>query len=269
MNEGDFNYSFLDVQMNERVNNLRKKHKSEYEIINEFNLFFYKLLDKVIKKGKTEQNLYILVSIVEMHKFYQSSIILFERGLYEAGNSLIRTMVDILIKIVEVIRHEDSVEKLKVNEYYEVQNMLNYIYVNKLYSFDSEKDLSEILEKVKEKTKSKENPRIKTKDLAENNKMKDAYMIFKYKSEYTHLSTSVMEKIIQEDDEGHCYIKEEIVLDNFREDIAFSISIVCSMIEYILREYIKDADIETIYKKLSAKYESEFKDIINFKPNEI
>lgn len=106
---------FLDKNMYNHVNNFRIQYKSEYEIITDFNQYMFKLIDKLLHKESSQQNLFIIASIVEMHKFYKSSVILLERGLPECANSLIRTMIDLLIKIIKVIRNKESVNNLLLN----------------------------------------------------------------------------------------------------------------------------------------------------------
>lgn len=253
---------FLDNNMYDHVNNFRIQYKSEYEIILEFNRYMFKLIDKLLYKGSSQQNLFIIASIVEMHKFYQSSVILLERGLPECANSLIRTMLDLLIKIIEVVRNKGSVDTLLLNADYESLNIIDYLYNNKTFGMISEKHLIEMINNKKAQINGKKNPRLKTKELAEKNKVMDMYMLFRLESDYTHLSTDVIGRIIKTNDKGY-YIDENLILDNFKMDVALSISIICKMIEYIINEYEEDLELKNLYKELSSKFEKQFKNLLD------
>lgn len=261
MKEQTLNDGFLDYEINKIVKKIRKQYQNEYKIINDFNKYIYILIEKLLYKGSSQQNLFVIASIVEMHKFYQSSIILLERGLPECANSLIRTMIDLLIKIIEVIRNKESVEKLLLNADYELLNILEYIDNHKIFTIIPHPELVKIIEQKNKEIKNRKNPRIKTKDLAEKNNVMDVYMLFRLQSDYTHLSTNIIGRII--DFNGTRYdINEDLMLNNFKIDVSLSLSIVCKMIEFVINEYERNLELQENYKELSNKFELGFKDLI-------
>ena len=86
------------------IYNLRNQYKTEYEIADEIGKLLYYVAENCCIKGTEQRNVYVTASIIQIYKYYQSSIILLERGLNESAFSLVRSMIELSFKIIEVIR---------------------------------------------------------------------------------------------------------------------------------------------------------------------
>lgn len=252
---------FLDLAMNEYIINHRKQYQKEYEVITNFNEYIFKIINMLLSNGSNKQNMFIIASVVEMHKFYQSVVLLLERGLPESANSLIRSMIDLLIKLIEVIRVPKAVDILLLNADYETKNILNYLYQNELFDMVPKEELEELIGENEKKIKVGKNPRIKTKELAEKNNVIKMYTLFRFQSDYTHLSTNIIGRVIKTNDKGY-YIDESLTINNFKMDIGLAISIISIMIEFILNEYMKNELLVNEYKKLEENFENVFRDLL-------
>lgn len=252
---------FLDLGMNEHIINHRRQYKKEYGVIINFNEYIFKMINILLAKGTNKQNMFIIASVVEMHKFYQSAVLLLERGLPESANSLIRTMIDLLIKLIEVIRVPKSVDTLLLNADYETKNILKYLYQNELFDIVPKEELEVFIRENEKRIKTEKNPRIKTKDLAEKNNVIKMYTLFRFQSDYTHLSTDIIGRVIKTNDEGY-YIDESLMLNNFKMDIGLAISIISTMIEFVLNEYMNNELLVNEYKKLGESFENVFKGLL-------
>ena len=74
---------YLDLKINSCIDGFRCRYKEEYNCLKEIDSFFYKIQDELIKKGANQQNTFIMASLVQLQKLYDSSILLFERGLVD------------------------------------------------------------------------------------------------------------------------------------------------------------------------------------------
>lgn len=261
MNKNILEDGFLDLNMNSFSIEMRKKYEKEYEVIKEYNSFIFELLNELTLKGYTQQNGYIMAALVEMHKFYQSAIILFERGLSEPANSLSRTMIDLLIKIVEVIRNPESVEELLLNTDYENKRTLEFLYEKELFSMVPKDEIEKMIIENREKIKDKKDPKIRTKKLAENNNLLEIYTLFRFQSDYTHQSTDIIGRIIKETSKGY-YIDEDLIINNFKMEISLVLTIISITVEFILKEYLNNTEINERYKKIVDNFEDRFKDLL-------
>lgn len=107
---------FLDLRINNCVKGFRDKYINEYKCLKEIDLFFYSIQDELIKNVVTQENTFIMASLSQLQKLYDSCILLFERGLAESGHALIRTILELSFKIIEVIKNREFVEDLLLEE---------------------------------------------------------------------------------------------------------------------------------------------------------
>lgn len=252
---------FLDLLIEKHISVFREKYSKEYKVILEYNKFIFKILDALTKKGFNQQNGYIMAALVEIHKFYQSTVILFERGLSEPANSLIRTIIDSSIRIVEVIRRADSVDVLLLNTDYENKRTLEFLHNKNLFTMLPKEELGEMLEEKNKDIKDKKDPKIKIKKLAEDNNLLDIYTLFRFQSDYTHQSTDIIGRVIKETDNGY-EINEDFLLENFKFEVSILLVSIERIIDILLQEYVNNPELNEEHKLIAKNFEEAFCDLL-------
>ena len=84
---------FLDFKINDCLPKFREEHKEEYKVVIDLMQLFNSLKDKFVGKNASEQDIFLLSSIIELNKLFQSAVLLFERGIPSSGNIIIRTIL--------------------------------------------------------------------------------------------------------------------------------------------------------------------------------
>lgn len=259
MKNREFKDGFIDLQMNNYIVRFREKYVNEYDVVKELYEIFKCILDELGKKGELQQNVYIMASITQLYKLYQSAIILLERGLRESANVLIRTILELSFKVIEVIRDKAFVDKFWLEQEYENWTTLKHIKENKLFHLVPEEQVNEHIEHYLQKTNGKNTKRTVT-DMAKNNGLLEAYIIYRIQCKYTHQSTSVIEGIIKRDGD-RCYIDGNLQLNDFKESVAFLISIVIIPLPILFDEYLDNKELIEVYEMFCKKYEKVFDNI--------
>lgn len=258
----NFKDRYLDLRINKYIVGFRKKYKNEYNCIKRVNMFFQKIQMELTKNGVNQQNTFVMASLSQLQKSYESSILLFERGLREAGNALIRTILDLSFKIIEVIRNEDFVEDLLLEEQYESLALLNDIETNKIFDMVSEQQVNKYKNIVKTNINNREKPKTKTIYLANKNKMNREYILYRLQSDYVHQSTGVIGSIIKRTSKGDYYIDGDLQLKGFKTSIAWLLSITTISIRIVLEEYIKSEELIKEFNGIVKEFEVYFKELL-------
>ena len=58
---------------------------------------------------------------MQLNKFFRSEILMFEHGLKDVGESLIRTCLELAIKIIELIKNKDFIEDYELESFFEMR----------------------------------------------------------------------------------------------------------------------------------------------------
>ncbi len=264
MQNNELKDGYIDLEINKYIVGFREKHKIEYEVIKELYEIFRKTQDELSKLGAFQQNVYIIASITQLYKLYQSAIILLERGLKEAANVLIRTILDLSFKIIEVIRNEDSVDAFLLEQDFETLKMLRNVKENKLFDLISEKEVDKYVGICLERTngKNKGVNSYSSYSLAQKNGLAQEYILYRMQCEYTHQSTSVIGSIIKQNDEGY-YIDANLQLEDFKTSVAWLISITTIIFPILLNEYLKNKVLSEKYQEFLENFEKNFKDLLD------
>lgn len=253
---------YLDLKINKYIEGFRKKYKNEYNCVKKVNMFFQKIQTELTKKGFTQQNTFIMASLSQLQKSYESTILLFERGLRESGNTLIRTILDLSFKIIEVIRNEDFVEDLLLEEQYESLALLNDIETNKIFDMISEKQVKEYKKIAKTNINNRKRPKTRTIYLVNKNKLHREYILYRLQCDYVHQSTGIIGSIIKRTSKGNYYIDGDLQLKDFKSSIAWLLSITTISIKVILEEYIKSEELIKEFNEIVKEFEVYFKDLL-------
>ena len=253
---------YLDLKINQYISNFRKKDENEYLCIKKFNNFLYKIQSEIGKNGANQQNAFIMASLTEIQKIFCGAILLFERGLPESANILIRTILELSFKIIETIRNEDFVKDLLLAEYFEGLATVNDIEKSKLFDLVPQQEIIELKQRYIKEINGNQKPRIKAQYLAEKNNLKREYILYRLQCEHSHQSAKIIGDLIQITDKG-IYIDGDLRLDEFKTSIAWILSIITIAIEVILKEYIDNNILQKEFDVILTYFESNFKDLLN------
>ena len=116
---------FLDFKINERLPKFREEHKEEYKVIINLMQLFNSLKDKFVGKNASEQDIFLLSSIIELNKLFQSAVLLFERGIPSSANIIVRTILELSLNIVETVKNKEHIQEIMLNEIKETRSTVN------------------------------------------------------------------------------------------------------------------------------------------------
>ncbi|MBR3153039.1 MAG: hypothetical protein IKF52_05540 [Clostridia bacterium] len=249
---------YLDLKINKYIGNFRKQYENEYLCIKKINNYLYKIQNEIEKKGVSQQNVFIMASLTEIQKIFCSSILLFERGLPESANILIRSILELSFKIIEVIRNEDFVEDLLLVNLYEELAIINKIEESKLFDIVPQQETIRLKQKYKKEINGRIKPNAKPYYLAKRNNLNKEYILYKLQCEHSHQSIKIIGDIIEITDEG-VIINGDLRLDEFKSSIAWILSIIAIAVEVILKEYINNNILKVEFDEILIY----FKDIVN------
>lgn len=214
------------------------------------------------KKGAFQQNAYIMASITQLYKLYQSAVLLFERGLKESANVLIRTILDLSFKIIEVVRNEDYVDELLVQDDKQLLKTLKDIKENKIFDLIPENVVKEYIQVSEDRTNKNKIKTLTAYELAHKNRLEKEYILYRLQCDYTHQSTNVVGNVIKNSGKDVC-IDASFQMDDFKKSIAWLISITTIILPILIDEYIMDMDIKNKYNSFMDKFEINYRDLLN------
>lgn len=253
---------FINLIVNDCIVDFRKQYKDEYFIIKEFIRLLRLCEEEIIIRGVDLKDVYLLASIVQLNKLYQSAILLFERGLRESANIIIRTIIEVSFKNIEVMRNSEFINELWLEQQYQNKKCLESIKNKKLFDLIPENKINELLEKVSKEINGNLKPNIRIDKLAEKNKLDKEYILYRLQCNYTHHSNSIIEGIIKNTEEGF-FVDGNFQLENFKESVAWLISITLIFLQIFIKEYTKNNKLEETYNKFIIDFENIFKDLLD------
>lgn len=247
---------FFDLKINESLPIFRNKYNNEYELIRETKRLFDNVSHKFIGQNATENNLYLASAMIDLSKLFQSAVILFERGLPESGNIIIRSCLELSFKIVELIKNPNFVDDMKKELNSENRSTLNIIQGKELYDVIPKDTVEELLNKFNsEKNKFK----ISVFQLAEKNNLMQAYILYRLYCNDSHQSISTLSEIQVFEDNG-VHLNGNLRLDKFSESIYMLISIATIPFLTLIEERLIDDELKKQYDSFYEKFQSYFEE---------
>lgn len=239
----------LELKINEKIPNFRKKYTKEYDIVLQFNKLYYKIIELLSKKDVNQKNMYIISSIAQLHKLYQSCILLFERGLKDNAYILIRTIIELTFKIAEVLKNEDFIDQMLLDELHETKNILMDIKNNKLFDIVSENELNEYIELNRNEINNRKREKIYISKLAKDNNMVREYLVYRFHCDYTHQSTYAIGKIIKKIPTGY-FLDINLQLNDFKYSVAWLLGNSFLVFDILFKKYIESESLKKEYEEI-------------------
>lgn len=251
------NEGFLDFKINECLPKFREEHKEEYNVVIDLMRLFNSLKDKFVGKNASEQDIFLLSSIIELNKFFQSAVLLFERGIPSSSNIIIRTILELSLNIVETVKNKEHIQVIMLNEIKETRSTVNIAKEFKRLDLIPSEKKQEIQEAYDWLSDNKPAKKTSVKDLAQKNGFEVEYLLYRTYCGNTHISASALAKNFSESSSGITF-DAGIQLGDFKYDLRRLISIAIIPIPSLLSEYFNDEDLNNQYNLICRNFESVF-----------
>lgn len=102
---------FLGSEINKWSKNNIAQHKDLFELANQINQFSYSLFQSVGIESNNQQKKIVWLLFLRASKIFQSIIILLEKGMIAEARILLRSLSEVLFKLVSCVKNEENVEK--------------------------------------------------------------------------------------------------------------------------------------------------------------
>lgn len=254
MNEDKKN-EFIDLEVNDSIKKFRKSNSKLYKLLYELIDILRECEVYINKLGTEKNNVYLLAMFMQLNKFFQGSILMFERGLKDIGNSLIRTCFELSIKIIELIKNQDFIEEYELESYFEIKTTIKIMLDKQMYDFVPEKDLEKCLKLCDIRINNKKRPNVKIIDLIKKNGLYEEYVLYRLYCNYTHQSIDQIKSIIHSN-EFKVTIDGDFKLDEFNDSISMLFSVVIIVLPVLIEDYIKNEELREIYNTFNKKIEN-------------
>ena len=245
----DFEQGFLDKEMVNIVNNVKKKYAECYEYIYKYNRLAYKVINKLQMTSVDTVKTYILTVFVEIHNSYQSYILLLEHGAYEDSQIVLRSIYDKLFSLSFVIKDNSNLKYLYQNYVKEKLNTFKIIKKFNCFDLITMKDNDAVIKKYEnmllKDNNEKELKMYSTKKMAEELNMKEIYCHYRILSDYTHNDFMIVNDKIT-------YENSNVIIDgglNYKNfEVEVSKAVFC--LEYIMKSICSCFKLDQINEEL-------------------
>ena len=248
---------FLDFKINERLPKFREEHKEEYKVIFDLIKLFNDIKDMFVGKNASEQDIFLLSSIIELNKLFQSAVLLFERGIPSSANIIIRSILELSLNIVETIKNKEHIQEIIFDEIDKTRRTVNIAKeFNRLDLIPPEK-IQEIQETYDLLAKNNSKKKKSVKDLAQKNGFEVEYLLYRTYCGNTHLSVSAL---AQNFNISSCGIdfNAGIRLDDFKYDLRRLISIAIIPVPSLITDYFNDDNLIKKYDLICDNFQKVF-----------
>ena len=103
-----------DIQI--EVLRIKNDFKELYNLIKKYNSILYDISEKFENKNITNADAYLFVTFTQLHKSFQSFVILLEYGLYDDSQILLRSFYDKMISFLYIINYPDEIVSINQSD---------------------------------------------------------------------------------------------------------------------------------------------------------
>lgn len=201
-----FENGILDEQQKPIFEVYKEKHKNIFNLLYDYNRLCCKIINAYNGVEVTEEKLYIFPAFVEMHKLYQAAILMLEYGLPNLAENLLRSMFELMLKILYVFKEENNIKKLKIKDFSEALSQISYIDNNNLYKIVPkdyiDKYKKQLEDSKNELTKQVFNQAPNIREMCVELGLKAEYTYYKYLCDYTHTAFHLISSMNVETENG-------------------------------------------------------------------
>ena len=246
---------FLSTEINDCIPIFRKRFASEYELIDQINEFYYDLQNCFVGHEATLEIVYYLTALTELHKLYQSVILLLERGLDSSANIVMRSTIELTLKLLEAIRNPGQIDAFIAHD------EETHLKILKEFQKNSGIEIDTPISNDKVSSEHKKYKHLTTRELAEQNECGPLYTIYRLLCDDTHQSPYVLGQHIEKTENG-VLVDAGFQLEKFRQTLALLISIVINPIPKIFCIIPCGDGLGKQYKLIENTYMNLFRDLV-------
>lgn len=243
---------FIDLKVYDYIKDFRKNNYIIYDLLYESIGILRGCEAQIEKRGIEKNNVYLLAMFMQLNKFFQSAILMFEHGLKDVGDSLIRTCLELVIKIIELIKNKDFIREYELESFFEMRTTTKIMLDNEIYDLVPKEALDKCLEFCDKRINNSKRPNIKINNLIKKNGMYREYVLYRLHCNYTHQSIDQMNNIISIDDIS-VTIDGNFQIDKFNDSIAMLISVLMIVLPILIDEYINDKELKERYNNFETR----------------
>lgn len=236
-----FKNGYLDVKVNQVVRDVRKCYKPFFVVIFCLNRLAYNIINNDdVKEYKTDRDIYIYSIFGEILNAFQSSIILFERGLNDDGEIVLRCIYDKVFKMFAVINDEKNYELVTNDRNYYARKMANTIINGKQF------------EHLKEEAKKRDYSEVICQQTHISKWAELANMTDVYEKEYALLSSSVHCDVITLKNKIGANGTQLVINNSFDyKDLHHMLLIACDIYIKVLSAFLNYVGIKKYDRKIN------------------
>lgn len=254
----DLIQGFLDFKINECLPKFREDHKEEYDVILDLIQLLESIEDKFVGKDVSQQSIFLFSAVIEINRLFQSATLLFERGLPTSAKIITRTILELSIKIVEMVKNDEYIQEILLDEIGEARSTVRAAERHNRIDLIPLEKIQEIEETYNLLNNGKSYKRKKIEDLAKKNGLEIEYLLYKSYCSSTHISASTLGSNFKHLSAGIVF-DAGIQLDNFKNDLCSLIGIVLISIPCLTNEYFNDEELKNRYDGIGRRFENTFK----------
>jgi hypothetical protein len=246
---------FLDLEINKYLPKFRDRYREEYDVIFELMRYMEIMENKFVDQDASLRVMLLFSAVIEINRLFQSAVLLLEKGLPSAAKIIARTILELSIKMVEMIRNQQYAQEFLVEDICEARCTINKAKkYNKLdlFSVDQIEKTESIYQTLGNKAE-----KVTVKHLAEKNNLLSEYLLYRSYCDNTHMSASALGENLKILPEGIVY-DTGIQVNNFKKDLRCLISIVLISMPFFINEYFKDENMKGQYDALCEKFANIF-----------
>jgi hypothetical protein len=245
----------LDLKLNETISLFREEHKPEYLVVFKVKSFLDELQNSFVGKTVSQQDKFLVASIVELNKLFQSAVLLFERGLPGAANIVVRSILELSFKIIELLNNKDFLKEMILDVNFNAIKTLNDIKENEFYDVVPQTRLDELLSNCQQFKSQNGNVNISVKELAKRNGMLREYVLYRTYCGYTHQSLKAIDEIIDYTPDG-VNLNGDLRFDDFSHSILMLVSITMISFPKLLEHSLIDKKLKDQFDLLQKDLQS-------------
>lgn len=226
-----------------------KKYLKERVILEEFIRFENQIIKSFENKKVNNEMLYILCSIVHIIKQTKSIVILYDNGLYEGGQSILRNVYEIVFRCVALIKDTSLLNNYIEKFYKNKESLLNTIINNSYDEYMSKEEAEKRLADVNACLKATKE--LKINELAKKADLLEEYMHYKLLCNYTHFDIGIIGSIVEETSDGFLLNADSIEI-NLHHEYGKIVGILIKFLNEVVH-FINNDELENIYKEMTDK----------------
>lgn len=214
---------FLDEKIDKKIKLIRQKNKIDYNFIQELLDFSYNLLQNFSTGYHSKVEAYLYSSYMQLLKYFQSYIILIEKGLPEAAQAILRSIYELTFRICAICKDSSILDNFFIESIKQKKSILNTIKQKKIYSLIPEDKIPEF-QKHLDSFDTANYTKITKKKLAELAGIEEQYVCFQFLSSFVHSDLDCTDSIMKYNGNG-IIIDGNLKYENIHESIGLVVYI--------------------------------------------